>query len=57
MTAANQMHLYAARAYERHAARIERIGPEVGWWTTKPLTAQEARLRAFACWAALGLGF
>jgi hypothetical protein len=57
MTAANQMHLSAARAYERDAARIERTGPEVVWWTTKPLTAQEARLRAFACWAALGLGF
>lgn len=57
MTAANQMHLYAARAYERDAARIERNGPEQGRWTTKPLTAQEARMRAFACWSALGLGF
>jgi hypothetical protein len=57
MTAANQMHLHAARAYERDAARIERNGPEHGWWTTTPLTAQEARLRAWACWSALGLGF
>jgi len=51
------VHLYAARAYERDADRIERNGPENVWWTNKPLTAQEARLRAFSCWAALGLGF
>jgi len=57
MTALNKMHLYAARAYERDAMRRERNGPERGWWTTQEHTAQEARLKAWACWSALGLGF
>ena len=50
-------YVVAARANENAAARREKNGPDTGWWTTQIHDAKTARLRAWNCWSAAGLGF